>query len=366
MPKTILVAEDSKTIQRAVQLTFRPEEFKVVPVSTLAEASSVAATADVAIISARLNGDQGYQLCRRLRSLYQFPVIMLTSNFVKYDEAEGSSAGVSAYIDKPFETQALINLVQQLLGLEVSEALPLSYAASLAPKAPSSVGVINKSFKAPAPAAPSLAPAPSMSPAPAVVTPSMAPRPKAAKSKSVGVPEMVIEDPEEIDDVDLIEIDGDSMDLQASGMSGSLEPPVPPSPQPKGPRINTWEIEEPEDTGASIDLIGGAPSLEPPPRMPPPRAVEPTPAPAPRPVVAAPAPAPQPSRREEAVEAMAKAAAPAIVAQAVSASPMAEALPQAELERIAREAITEIAWEVVPELAEVIIRAELERLTQAD
>jgi hypothetical protein len=71
--------------------------------------------------------------------------------------------------------------------------------------------------------------------------------------------------------------------------------------------------------------------------------------------------APSPEVLRQIVQNVASAAGPRVMphAQALGAHPEYEAIA-----RLSREVIEQIAWEVVPELAEVMIKAELDRLVR--
>src|SRR5262245_53380920 len=122
MPKQILLVDDSVTIQRVVELTFAHEpDFKITAAKNaddgLAKARDL--KPDIVLADAGMQGKTGYDLCASLRSdggLASTAVLILTGNFAPYDEARGQKAGADGYVVKPFETQALIDKVNDAIN----------------------------------------------------------------------------------------------------------------------------------------------------------------------------------------------------------------------------------------------------------
>ncbi|HEX3043473.1 MAG TPA: ATP-binding protein [Bacillota bacterium] len=76
---------------------------------------------DLVILDVMMPGISGYELCRRLRekySLFELPILMLTSNGKLENIVAGFEAGANDYLLKPFEKQELLARVQSLLTLK--------------------------------------------------------------------------------------------------------------------------------------------------------------------------------------------------------------------------------------------------------
>ncbi|MCB9653770.1 MAG: response regulator [Deltaproteobacteria bacterium] len=298
MVKTILVADDSKTIQQAVNLTFRATEFEVVGAADGEEALRRLSEAKPAVILADITMPKknGYELCGAVKndaSTAEIPVLLLAGPFDPLDEGQARQAKADGHLAKPFETQALIDRIKQVTSPEALAALASQRAAAAAPPAPAPV----KAPEAPAhrPAAPAKAPAPAVAAAAATATATATATAVAAKS------------------------------------APSLEPPPAPSEWAGG----KTEV-APVDVWALAD---GAPAPQ---------------SEAPAMAVAA-----KSAAAGKAAAAIADAAAEPIAELAATQVP---GLSKAELTRVARDVIEHIAWDVVPDLAETIIRAELKRL----
>ncbi len=118
MTKTILAVDDSQTLRRALELTFQNTDFDLVAVDRAEEALAQFDTTNPALVlvDAGLPDGAGYRLAADIRARGDgIPIVLLTSHFSAFDAARASSSGVSAHIDKPFDTQGLIDLAEAQL-----------------------------------------------------------------------------------------------------------------------------------------------------------------------------------------------------------------------------------------------------------
>jgi DNA-binding response OmpR family regulator len=141
MPQTLLLVEDSLTIQHVVQRTFVPEGFLVVVAKDGQEGLHTlhSITPDVVLADATMPDMDGFQFCQTLRDWAGFahvPVVLLTSNFAAYDEARGKRAGVTASLAKPFESDVLLTLVQRVLSQVPTASPGMTHVALAATAAP--------------------------------------------------------------------------------------------------------------------------------------------------------------------------------------------------------------------------------------
>jgi CheY-like chemotaxis protein len=134
MAKRILVADDSVTIQKAFAMTFTGDDEVVVTAARSADEGLTIAQKmqpDLVIADGAMPGRSGYDLCASLRgdpNLRGVPVYILASTQQPYDEARGQRAGVDGHLTKPWETTALIDRVHEALrggaGAAPSAATP--------------------------------------------------------------------------------------------------------------------------------------------------------------------------------------------------------------------------------------------------
>jgi CheY-like chemotaxis protein len=121
MPRTLLLADDSVTIQKVVGITFANEDVELVTVDNgdvaLARAREI--KPDLVLADVAMPGMSGYELCQALKQdseLSHIPVVLLTGTFETFDAQRASDVGSDGHITKPFEAQALIDCVNSLLS----------------------------------------------------------------------------------------------------------------------------------------------------------------------------------------------------------------------------------------------------------
>jgi len=125
----ILVADDSVTMRNVVQMTFAAENAEVLTAGNGEQALRAIAESrpEVILIDSVLPGTDGYEICRAIRSnsaVASTAVILLTSQFNKYDTERGRECGVDDHVIKPFDTQALIDRVSQVMSRPRSSPAP--------------------------------------------------------------------------------------------------------------------------------------------------------------------------------------------------------------------------------------------------
>jgi CheY-like chemotaxis protein len=127
--KTILFADDSATMRTIMEKTFGAEPYDIVSVSSGEAALSQARDImpDIIVADAGMAGVSGYDVCQTLRgdpALSGTPVILMAGVSNPYDEAKGDAAGASKYIKKPFDTTELIASVSELIGTSGDNLAP--------------------------------------------------------------------------------------------------------------------------------------------------------------------------------------------------------------------------------------------------
>jgi CheY-like chemotaxis protein len=120
MPK-LLLADDSVTIQRVIELTFADEQIQVIAVGDGQQAIQKieAEQPDVVLADVGMPERDGYEVAAHVKGsphLAHIPVILLTGAFEPIDEARARSVGCDGVLVKPFEPQMVINRVKDLLA----------------------------------------------------------------------------------------------------------------------------------------------------------------------------------------------------------------------------------------------------------
>src|SRR3954469_11243541 len=121
MPHKLLLADDSVTIQRVIELTFADEDIQVHAVSDGDEAIERidADPPDIVLVDVGMPGRSGYEVAQHIKEtprLQHIPVLLLTGAFEPVDEGKASAIGCDGVLAKPFEPQLVIARVKELLG----------------------------------------------------------------------------------------------------------------------------------------------------------------------------------------------------------------------------------------------------------
>jgi len=119
MPKKILLADDSVTIQKVVSITLAHEDFDLTIVDNGSKAVSKAKEIkpDVILLDVVMPDKDGYQVCKEIKGnpdLKNIPIILLTGTFEPFDADKAAEVGADDYIKKPFESHTLINKVKEM------------------------------------------------------------------------------------------------------------------------------------------------------------------------------------------------------------------------------------------------------------
>ncbi len=121
MPATLLLADDSVTIQRVIELTFAYEDVRVVAVGDGDHAIQWIDTdpPDIVLADVSMPGVSGYDVSAHVKqspALRHIPVLLLAGAFEPVDEQQAQSSGSDGVLVKPFEPQQLVSRVKELLA----------------------------------------------------------------------------------------------------------------------------------------------------------------------------------------------------------------------------------------------------------
>ena len=125
--RTLLLADDSVTVQKVVDLTFADEGIQVIAVSDGEQAIARLDTflPDIVLADVFMPKVNGYEVCdyvKRHDRLSHIPVMLLVGSFEPFDEAEARRVGADDYLTKPFQSiRQLVQKVGALLGKKPSK-----------------------------------------------------------------------------------------------------------------------------------------------------------------------------------------------------------------------------------------------------
>lgn len=121
MPYRLLLADDSVTIQRVIELTFADEDIAVTAVGDGQEAVRriVADPPDIVLADVGMPRRDGYEIAAFVKNDPEFariPVLLLTGAFEPVDDARARAVRCDGILAKPFDPQVLVARVRELLS----------------------------------------------------------------------------------------------------------------------------------------------------------------------------------------------------------------------------------------------------------
>ncbi|MDO8746225.1 MAG: response regulator [Thermodesulfovibrionales bacterium] len=120
MARKMLLADDSITIQKVVELVLADEGFEIKAVNNGEEALAAIETFKPHVVLADIEMPKmnGYQLCEKLKAhplTKNVPVILLSGAFEPLDEELAKNVKADSFVIKPFESQELISKINAAL-----------------------------------------------------------------------------------------------------------------------------------------------------------------------------------------------------------------------------------------------------------
>ena len=122
---TILIVEDEESLAEPLAYLLQKEGFE-----TLLATDGTAAlelfsdeVVDLVLLDLMLPGMSGTDVCRKLRSESDVPIIMVTARDSEIDKVVGLELGADDYVTKPYSTRELVARIRAVLrrGPEVEE-----------------------------------------------------------------------------------------------------------------------------------------------------------------------------------------------------------------------------------------------------
>jgi CheY-like chemotaxis protein len=336
----ILLADDSITIQKVVGIIFGGEEYSLTVVDNGKAAVEKAReiNPDVLLIDALMPGMSGYEVCEAVRatpSISAKPILLLTGSFEPFDEDKAKSCGADDFLSKPFESQQIVVKVKELIELGSSRGAapaaaatpePESLVPPLVPEAseePAAANDIWGAFTAPEVSAP-VAEAPS---APAEQTEDAFAMATEEPESQIVPPVAEVAATEESTGSQWIPVEEETFEFE---QKSAVEQPAAAVEVPK-PSVE-------ESMFGDTEFEAAAPAVVP--------AIKPAPVSAPAPVI------------EKA------ALSQAVPVSAAAPTALTEDQLRAALTAASKDVIERIVWEVVPDLAEVLIKEAIRKIKE--
>lgn len=348
MSKIVLHVDDSATMQMVADITFRGTEYTCVAARSVDEAleKARAQRPTLVLADAQMPGKTGYDLCMALKSDPKFaevPVVILCGNAQPFDAARGGQVGADGTLPKPWDTQVMLE--------KVAEAIDKA-----------SAGVAKPGVAAPAvAAAPGVPVAAAAPPAAAAPAPTAASALAAAAAATKGVPQP----PRSATIMGMPTIKMPAGTAPTVPVT-SATPPAAVAPaaaaRPPGPAVVARQPVAP----ATPAFAEASPAKVAAPVAAPVAASVAAPAAVPAAAPAAPARAPMVAGTASKRSALVERTLAKMAARLAEASGLEPGSPELlALLKLSTEVVERVVWEVVPELAEQLIRENLEQLAAA-
>ncbi|HHU62988.1 MAG TPA: response regulator transcription factor [Clostridiales bacterium] len=113
----ILVIDDDKNIAEVIRLYLLKEQYDVVVAHDGREGIEMFKnkTPDLVLLDIMLPVMDGWEVCKKLRSISNTPIIMLTAKDETIDKVLGLELGADDYVVKPFEPKELVARIKAVL-----------------------------------------------------------------------------------------------------------------------------------------------------------------------------------------------------------------------------------------------------------
>jgi CheY-like chemotaxis protein len=356
MEKKILVADDSLTIQKVVELTFVDSDYRLTCVSNgrLALEKIREERPDVVLADVVMPEKNGYEVCEEMKknpATASIPVILLAGTFEPFDRERAERLGCDAIVSKPFDSRELFRKVESLVAASSGGSAPVERADwNAAPERPA---------ERPAAAVPQerSAPNPFAAAAPSPFDAGFVEEDFTGSIRTLhagrGEPLAHLYGPDDVESA-LAAFREVEPTARATDWRDAAPPP---DPDNRTRRIDVSSFRAPRFDGERGQPTGDESAVEV-------KTAEPLP----------PQPLDLPARPEPSGE-VDVAASPETVSSTVAAGPvsagdlteayldrLAEKLAAKVVERLSDRIVREVAWEVVPETAELVVRERLREL----
>jgi CheY-like chemotaxis protein len=135
--RKLLLADDSATIQKVIDLTFADEGVRVVAVGNGQEAIDklLEFQPDIVLADVFMPSRTGYEVCEYVKTneqLKHIPVMLLVGSFEPFDEAEARRVGADDILTKPF--QSIRRLIDRVGALVTSPPVEKEVPTAELPK----------------------------------------------------------------------------------------------------------------------------------------------------------------------------------------------------------------------------------------
>jgi len=347
MALRVLLADESSTIKKVMQLALQDfaVEVKAVPIGLDVLQVARSFNPDIVFIDVLLAKKNGYEVAAELKGdsmLKKVPIVLMWSGFMELDEAKATASKIDRRLEKPFDAETLRSLVKDLVP-PLGSNLISNYLSF--PEMPEMVD------EPPAAKAPASAKLPSSPP----------PMPTGKTKTQITVP--TAEEPEELEMVDIDQLPKLEEVEEPEDFQSVPLPKTHPLPQQQArqtpnddwaqqdlsrykielPKEDSFSLDEADLTHTSIALSSGIEEIS----------LDDLDNPAPKP------------RKSNTQTGLSRTFSPQPQPSAQPASSLSSLDPMRAEELLIQEArsvLENVAWKLLPEIVERVVREELQKL----
>ena len=118
---TVLIVDDEQDLVMMIKIKLESEGFRVIEAYDGEEAlEKVKEKPDLILLEIMMPKMDGLQVCAKLKkdpTMQKIPIIMVTAKAQETDQQWGKECGADSYITKPYQFDALIKQIRELLGI---------------------------------------------------------------------------------------------------------------------------------------------------------------------------------------------------------------------------------------------------------
>jgi len=125
--KTVLVVDDEPSVRKVAAAYLEREGFQVQTAADGLDGLRQAQAGGLALVvlDVMLPRMNGLEVCKRIRSSSNVPVVLLTARGEEFDRVLGLELGADDYVVKPFSPRELVARIKAILRRTAGEAAPL-------------------------------------------------------------------------------------------------------------------------------------------------------------------------------------------------------------------------------------------------
>ena len=117
MKYKILIIEDEQEIREELEILLKNAGYEVEKITKFENVANqvIEIKPHLILLDVNLPGKNGYEICTKIRSEIETPIIFVTSKNSALDELNGLTVGGDDYIEKPYNIPVLLTRISKLL-----------------------------------------------------------------------------------------------------------------------------------------------------------------------------------------------------------------------------------------------------------